>query len=77
MAARLVARKHQKVRRQRRDFHHKTALALVGAYDAIYLEDLWVANLVRNGSWPQASRMRVGANAVPSLPPKQHTLVSR
>jgi putative transposase len=47
-AARLVARKHQKVRRQRRDFHQKTALALVRAYDTIYVEDLRVANLVRN-----------------------------
>ena len=47
-AARLVAKKHQKVRRQRRDFHHQTALALVRDYDTIYLEDLRVANLVRN-----------------------------
>jgi putative transposase len=47
-AARLVAQKHQKVRRQRRDFHHKTALWLVRQYDTISLEDLRVANLVRN-----------------------------
>jgi putative transposase len=47
-AVHLLARKHQKVRRQRRDFHHKTALALVRQYDVIYLEDLRVANLVRN-----------------------------
>jgi putative transposase len=43
----LLARKHQKVKRQRTDFHHKTALALVRAYDTIYLEDLQVAHLVR------------------------------
>ena len=47
-AVRLLARKHQKVKRQRRDFHHKTALALVRAYEVIYLEDLRVANLVQN-----------------------------
>jgi putative transposase len=46
----LLAKAHQHVRRQRRDFHHKTALALVRAYDTIYLEDLRVANLVRNRS---------------------------
>src|SRR5262249_50754371 len=47
-AARLVAKQHQKVRRQRRDFQHKTALALLRTYDTLYLEDLRVANLVRN-----------------------------
>jgi putative transposase len=47
-AVALLKRKHQQVRRQRRDFHHKTALALLRQYDTIYLEDLRVANLVRN-----------------------------
>jgi putative transposase len=44
----LLQRKHQQVQRQRRDFHHKTALALLRQYDVIYLEDLRVANMVRN-----------------------------
>jgi putative transposase len=44
----LLARAHQHVQRQRRDHHHKTARALVRAYDTIYLEDLRVANLLRN-----------------------------
>jgi putative transposase len=44
----LRARKHQKVRRQRNDGHHQAALLLVREYDTIYLEDLRVANLVRN-----------------------------
>jgi putative transposase len=44
-AAHLLAKKHQQVRRQRTDFHHKTALQLVRAYDVISLEDLQVANL--------------------------------
>jgi putative transposase len=47
-AVQLLARKHQKVQRQRRDFHHKTALAPIQQYDTIYLEDLRVANMVRN-----------------------------
>jgi len=37
-----------KVKRQRQDFHHKTALALVRANDAIYHEDLRTANMVKN-----------------------------
>ena len=41
------AQKHQKVKRQRSDFHHKTALALVRKYDTIYLEDLQIRNLSR------------------------------
>ena len=44
----LLAKAHQTVRRQRQDFHHKTALSLVRAYDTIYHEDLRVANMVRN-----------------------------
>jgi putative transposase len=46
-AAQQCAKKHQHVRRQRTDFHHKTALDLVRIYDVIYLEDLQVRNLSR------------------------------
>jgi putative transposase len=45
---RLLARAHQTVRRQRADFHHKTALALVRANDVIYHEDLRMANMIKN-----------------------------
>jgi putative transposase len=44
----LLARAHQTVRRQRQDFHHKTALALVRANDVIYHEDLQVRNMAQN-----------------------------
>jgi putative transposase len=47
-AVRLLARAHQRVRRKRVDFHHKTALGLVRAYDTIYHEDLQTANLLKN-----------------------------
>jgi putative transposase len=47
-AVTLLAKAHQKVKRQRRDFHHKTALALVRANDVIYHEDLQVRNMLRN-----------------------------
>jgi putative transposase len=46
-AVKLLARKHQQGRRQRTDFHHKTALALVRQYDVLYLEDLQVRNMSR------------------------------
>jgi len=42
------AKAYQKVRRQRGDFHHKVALQLVRENDTMYLEDLQVANMVRN-----------------------------
>src|SRR5262245_25046532 len=44
----LLATAHQTVRRQRQDFHHKTALALVQQNDTIYHEDVQTANMVRN-----------------------------
>jgi putative transposase len=46
-AVRVLARKHQHVCRQRSDFHHKVALALVRAYDTIYVEAIQPANLSR------------------------------
>jgi putative transposase len=47
-AVAVLAKAHQTVRRQRADFHHKAALALVQQYDTIYHEELRVANLVKN-----------------------------
>jgi putative transposase len=44
----LLKRTHQTVQRQRRDFHHKTALALLRQYDAVSREDVQVRTLVRN-----------------------------
>jgi putative transposase len=46
-AVRQCARKQQHVRRQRSDFHHKMALALVRQYDTIYVEAIQPANLSR------------------------------
>jgi putative transposase len=47
-AVTLLAKARQTVRRQRQDFHHKTALALVRANDVISHEDLPVRNMVQN-----------------------------
>jgi putative transposase len=44
----VLAKAHQTVRRQRADFHHKTALQLVRANDTIYHEDLQTANMLKN-----------------------------
>jgi putative transposase len=44
----LLAKAHQKVRRQRQDFHHKTALTLVREHDTIYHEDVQTANMLQN-----------------------------
>ena len=47
-AVKLLAKAHQKVRRQRQDFQHKTALHLVRHYDTIYHEELQTANMLKN-----------------------------
>ena len=47
-AVTLLAKAHQKVKRQRRDFHHTEARKLVQQHDVLSLEDLQVVNMVRN-----------------------------
>ncbi len=47
-AVKLLAKAHQKVKRQRQDFQNKTALQLVCLFDTIYHEDLQVGNMLRN-----------------------------
>jgi putative transposase len=47
-AVKLLAKAHQQVRRQRQDFHHKAARHLVRQFDAIYHEELQVANMLKN-----------------------------
>jgi putative transposase len=49
-AVALLAKAQQHITRQRRDFHHKEARKLLQTYDAIYYEDLRVANMVQNHS---------------------------
>jgi putative transposase len=45
-AVTLLAKAHLKVKRQRTDFHHKTAL--VREHDVLYHEDLQTANMLKN-----------------------------
>src|SRR5262249_45494452 len=72
-----VAKRHQKVHPQRRDSHHKPAPALVRQYDGLYLEDLRVANLVRSRHLAKSISDAGWGSCAPSLPTKQHTLVSK
>ena len=44
----LLAKAHQAVKRQRADFHHKTALTLVRATEMIDHEDLQTAHMLKN-----------------------------
>ncbi|WP_240944135.1 RNA-guided endonuclease InsQ/TnpB family protein [Micromonospora thermarum] len=53
-AKRKVARAHSRVRDARRDFLHKTSTNMVRRFDAIAVEDLAVANMVRNRSLAKA-----------------------
>ena len=46
-ARETVAARHRKVANQRRDFHHKTAKALVADHDVIVVEGPKIANMVR------------------------------
>jgi putative transposase len=46
-ARQTLAARHRKIANQRRDFHHKTACALVESYDLIVVEDLRIANMLR------------------------------
>ena len=60
-AVHLLAKRHDKVRRVRLDFHHKTALAVVRGFDSIAVEDLNVKGLaqmrlakqVHDAAWAQ------------------------
>ncbi len=47
-AVKLLAKAHLNVKRQRNDFQHKEALALVRQYDTVYFEDLQTANMLKN-----------------------------
>ena len=47
-ANRKVARLHEKVANQRKDFLHKASDAITKQYDTIVLEDLAVSNMVKN-----------------------------
>ena len=49
-AKREVAKQHLKIRRQRRDFHYKTANCYAERYSCICVEDLNIAGMVHNYS---------------------------
>lgn len=50
----VLAKIHQKVSDQRRDFHHKTAKLLVGQYGQIFVEDLTPSTMI--AKWPAINK---------------------
>ena len=64
-AGALLAKQHDRVRRVRLDFHHKTALDIVRRFDSIAVEDLNVKGLaqmrlakqVHDAAWAQFARI--------------------
>lgn len=54
-----VAARHRKIANRRKDFHHKQARGLVGAYDLLVVEDLTIANMVRRAK-PKPDPQRSG-----------------
>jgi putative transposase len=62
-AVKLLAKKYQKIARQRADFQHKTALKIVRKFDRIAVEDLNVKGMVKTITWQKASVTQGGANS--------------
>lgn len=50
----VVAKLHEKITNQRKDFLHKTSTAITKQYDTIVFEDLAVKNMVKNHKLAQA-----------------------
>jgi hypothetical protein len=70
----LLAKAHQKVRRQRRDFHHKTALALVQQNDTSYHDALVTARQYAEESSLGKVHPRRGMGRVPHHPDAQGSM---
>ncbi|MBK9707873.1 MAG: transposase [Acidobacteria bacterium] len=62
-AINILARKHLHIKRQRADFHHKTALDVIRRYDHITIEDLNVCGWSGITISPKASVTRAGTNS--------------
>jgi putative transposase len=50
----VLARIHEKIKNQRKDFLHKTSTAIIKQYDTIVFEDLSIKNMVKNHSLAQS-----------------------
>jgi putative transposase len=50
----IIAKLHEKVTNQRKDFLHKTSSAIIKQYDTVVLEDLAIKNMVKNHKLAQS-----------------------
>ena len=66
-----LRRAHQTVQRQRADFHHKTALALLRNDAAIFSKTCGSSTWCGIGASRSPFRTRAGPNSVPSSKPRQ------
>ena len=66
-----LQRAHQTVQRQRRDFQHKAALALLRQYDSSLSKICGSPMWYGTATWPRASAMRAGPRFGPSSKPRQ------
>jgi putative transposase len=63
----LLAKAHQKVKRQRHDFQYKVSHELERRFDTIDHEDLQVADMVKNHHLAKSRlRTRAGVDSSPS-----------
>jgi hypothetical protein len=63
-----AARQHARVANVRRSFLHEVSSQLVKTHDRLCLEDLAVANLIRNKHLARASAMPAGQSSPASSP---------
>ena len=63
-----VARLHQKIARQRKQFHFEVAKQLLVRYDAVFVEDLTVKNMVRRNKPKQDGAYKLGGKPAQTAP---------
>ncbi|MGK7949327.1 MAG: RNA-guided endonuclease InsQ/TnpB family protein [Xenococcaceae cyanobacterium] len=63
-----VAKLHQKIARQRKQFHFELSSLLLAKYDAVFVEDLTVKNMVRRNKPKQDGAYKLGGKPAQTAP---------
>ena len=71
----VVAKIHERIRNQRKDFCHKESKKIVDQYQYICAEDLDIKKMVEGSYLRKALKTQVGISFVSSLPTKRKKLV--